>query len=165
MENWCLDERTGIVVPGELKEKVLAAKNFRAASICRRQLALGKTDMDLYTATEKVQHNEVKKSVFAHFGMPIVEEDAFLCAFTHIFGGGYAAGYYGYKWSEVMSADAFGAFEDVGLKNDEAVKTVGMKLRETLYALGGSKSAYDVFVLFRGRKPTAQALLRQQGLA
>ena len=164
MENWCLDVRTGIEVPEDLKKKVLAAKNFRAATFCRRQLALGKTDMDLYTATAKVDHNEVKKEVFMHFAMPLVEDDCFLCSFTHIFGGGYAAGYYGYKWSEVMSADAFGAFEEAGLENDDALKAVGRKLRETLYALGGSKSAYEVFMEFRGRKPTAEALLRQQGL-
>ncbi len=164
MENWCLDSRTGIQVPEDFKKKVLAAKNFRAASFCRRQLALGKTDMDLYTATVKVDHDAVKKDVFTHFGMPLVDDDCFLCSFTHIFGGGYAAGYYGYKWSEVMSADAFGAFEEAGLGNDDALESVGRKLRETLYALGGSKSAYEVFMDFRGRRPTVEALLRQQGL-
>ncbi len=164
MENWCLDDRTGIVVPQDLKDKVVAAKNFRAANFCRRQLALGKTDFDLYSATTKVESNEVKKQVFSHFGMPMIEDDKFLCAFTHIFSGGYSAGYYSYKWSEVMSADAFGAFEDDGLNDDAAVQKNGRRLRETLYGLGGSKSAYDVFVDFRGRKPTAEALLRQQGL-
>ena len=165
MENWCLDPRTGIQVPEDLKKKVLAAKNFRAASLCRRQLALGKTDMDLYSATEKVDHDNVKKDVFTHFGMPLVDGDSFLCSFTHIFGGGYAAGYYGYQWSEVMSADVFGAFEEAGLENDDGLMAVGRRLRETLYALGGSKSAYEVFMDFRGRRPTTRALLRQQGLA
>ena len=112
----------------------------------------------------KVDHDAVKKDVFTHFGMPLVDDDCFLCSFTHIFGGGYAAGYYGYKWSEVMSADAFGAFEEAGLGNDVALESVGRKLRETLYALGGSKSAYEVFMDFRGRRPTVEALLRQQGL-
>lgn len=164
MENWCLDNRTGLTVPEDLKKRVLAAKNFRAASLCRRQLALGKTDMELYTAKGEVDHDAVKRGVFSHFGMPLTEDDRFLCAFTHIFGGGYAAGYYSYKWSEIMSADAYGAFEEAGLDDDEAVKSVGQKLRETIYGLGGSKSAYEVFIQFRGRKSDVKALLRQQGL-
>lgn len=164
MENWCLDNRTGLTVPEDLKKRVLAAKNFRAASLCRRQLALGKTDMELYTATGEVDHDAVKRGVFSHFGMPLTEDDRFLCSFLHIFGGGYAAGYYSYKWSEIMSADAYGAFEEAGLDDDEAVKSVGQKLRETIYGLGGSKSAYEVFIQFRGRKSDVKALLRQQGL-
>lgn len=164
MENWCLDARTGIVVPEDLKKRVLAAKNFMAASMCRRQLSFTKTDMDLFSARGEVDHDAVKRSVFAHFGMPLVDDDLFLCSFTHIFAGGYSAGYYGYKWSEVMSADAYGAFEEAGLDDDEAVAATGRRLRETLYGLGGSRSAYDVFVEFRGRKPTVDAILRQQGL-
>ncbi len=163
MENWCLDDRTGIEVPADLKEKVKAARNFRAASLCRRQLALAKTDLDIHTTLPDCA-DDVKKANFAHFGMPLCEGDIFLCSFTHIFSGGYAAGYYGYKWSEVMSADCYGAFEDAGLENDEAVRRTGARYRDTVLALGGSKSAYDVFVDFRGRKPEIDALLRQQGL-
>ena len=167
MENWCLDERTLIKLPPELKAKVEAAKNFRAASACRRQLGLSKADMDIHAEggiPEGESANDVKNRVFKHFGMNILEDDLFLNAFTHIFAGGYAAGYYGYKWSEVMSADCYGAFEDAGLKDDEAMKRVGRKYRSTILALGGSESAWDVFIRFRGRKPTSQALLRQQGL-
>ena len=109
--------------------------------------------------------NVVKNREFRHFGIPLIEGDLFLNAFGHIFGGGYAAGYYGYKWSEVMSADCYGAFEEAGLADDEAVRRVGRAYRETVLALGGSESAYDVFVRFRGRKPKIDALLRQQGLA
>ena len=75
-----------------------------------------------------------------------------------------AAGYYGYKWSEVMSADCYGAFEEAGLSDDAAAKRVGKAYRETVLALGGSKSAYDVFREFRGRTPSIAAMLRQQGL-
>ena len=96
--------------------------------------------------------------------MPMVKEDLFLCAFSHIFAGGYSAGYYGYKWAEVMSADCYGAFEEAGLSDDAAVKRVGKAYRDTVLALGGSESAYDVFLRFRGRAPTIDALLRQQGL-
>lgn len=163
MENWCLDARTGIDVPAELKAKVVAAKNFRAASNCRRQLALAKTDMLLHSGTVEAP-DALKEEVFKHFGMMLIPEDIFLNAFTHIFAGGYAAGYYGYKWSEVMSADCYGAFEDAGLEDDAAVAATGRRYRETVLALGGSKSAFDVFREFRCRAPTTDALLRQQGL-
>ena len=95
----------------------------------------------------------------------MTKDDRSLCAFLHIFAGGYAAGYYGYKWAEVMSADCYGAFEEAGLGDDEAVRRVGERYRETILALGGSRSALDVFRAFRGRDPEIAALLRQQGLA
>ena len=168
MENWCLDDRTGIVVPAELKAKVRAAKNFRAATACRRQLAFAKLDLDLHsTAADggRMQSpDEAKTEVFAHFGLPMIPEDRFLNAFTHIFAGGYAAGYYGYKWAEVMSADCYGAFEEADLADDAAVRQVGARYRETILALGGSKSALEVFREFRGRDPEIGALLRQQDL-
>ena len=169
MENWCLDDRTGISVPAELKAKVRAAKNFRAATVCRRQLAFAKTDLVLHsTAIDSNRQpstaDETKGAIFAHFGLPMIAEDRFLCAFTHIFAGGYAAGYYGYKWAEVMSADCFGAFEEAGLSDDTAMRRLGTKYRETVLGLGGSKSALEVFREFRGRNPEIAALLRQQDL-
>jgi oligopeptidase A len=96
--------------------------------------------------------------------MPL-PEDRFLCSFSHIFAGGYSAGYYSYKWAEVMSADAFAAFEDVGLDNEEEVKKVGKKFRDTVLSLGGGVSPMEVFKQFRGREPTPDALLRHNGLA
>ena len=203
MENWCLDDRTGIAVPAELKAKVRAAKNFRAASACRRQLAFAKTDLLLHDPSRirrgqtppnswgqtpenwgqtppeargqtpdvgglsprEMSENDVKSAVFAHFGVPMVEGDRFLCSFSHIFAGGYAAGYYGYKWAEVMSADCYGAFKEAGLTDDAAVRRIGAAYRETVLALGGSQSAIEVFRAFRGRDPEIAALLRQQGLA
>ena len=165
MENWCLDDRTGIVVPEELKKKVRAAKNFRAASACRRQLAFAKLDLDLHSAAGRGKcPNVLKEELFAHFGLPTVDGDIFLNAFTHIFAGGYAAGYYGYKWAEVMSADCYGAFEETGLGDDDAVRRQGARYRETVLGLGGSESAIAVFRRFRGRDPDIAALLRQQGI-
>ena len=163
MENWCLDDRTGIAVPSELKAKVRAAKNFRAATDCRRQLAFAKTDMLLHLASV-ASPSALKVEMFGHFGLPLIPEDRFLCSFTHIFAGGYAAGYYGYKWAEVMSADCYGAFEEAGLQDDAALRRMGLRYRETVLALGGSKSALDVFREFRGRDPEISALLRQQVL-
>ena len=98
------------------------------------------------------------------YAQPFIPEDRFLCSFGHIFAGGYAAGYYGYKWSEVMSADVFGAFEEAGLADEEAVRVLGRRYRETFLALGGGTSPMEVFRLFRGREPRVDALLRQQGL-
>eukprot|EP00900_Chrysochromulina_parva_P004124 jgi/Chrpa1/13712/Chrysochromulina_OHIO_Genome00018379-RA len=91
-------------------------------------------------------------------------EDRFLCAFSHIFAGGYAAGYFSYKWAEVLSADGFAAFEEGGLENSKAVEGLGRLYADTVLAMGGSKPAAEVFVLFRGRAPQATALLRHDGL-
>ena len=96
--------------------------------------------------------------------MKPLAEDRFLCSFGHIFAGGYAAGYYSYKWAEVLSADAFGAFEEAGLDNPSALAETGRRYRETVLALGGSEHPMDVFVSFRGREPTPDALLRHAGL-
>jgi oligopeptidase A len=97
--------------------------------------------------------------------LPPLPEDAFLCAFGHIFAGGYAAGYYSYKWAEVLSADAFSAFEEAGLDNEQALTTTGKRFRETVLALGGSKHPMEVFKSFRGREPSTDPLLRHSGLA
>ena len=88
-----------------------------------------------------------------------------MCSFSHIFAGGYAAGYYSYKWAEVLSADAFGAFEEAGLDDAAALAKVGQRYRETILALGGSQHPLDVFRAFRGREPSSQPLLRHSGLA
>ena len=164
MENWCLDDRTGIDVPADLKEKVRAAKTFLAASKCRRQLALSRTDLELHLGPVD-DPDAVKRRIFSHFGVPLVDGDRFLCAFSHIFAGGYAAGYYGYKWAEVMSADCYGAFEEAGLGDDAALRRIGARFRDTILAMGGSRPALDVFGEFRGRKPEIAALLRQMGCA
>jgi oligopeptidase A len=97
--------------------------------------------------------------------LPPLPEDRFLCSFGHIFAGGYAAGYYSYKWAEVLSADAFSAFEEVGLEDREAVAATGRRFRETVLALGGGTSPMEVFSAFRGREPSPDALLKHSGLA
>ncbi|MBC7817780.1 MAG: M3 family peptidase, partial [Planctomycetaceae bacterium] len=97
--------------------------------------------------------------------LPPLPEDRMLCAFSHIFSGGYAAGYYSYKWAEVLSADAFGAFEEAGLDNEPAVQATGRRFRDTVLSLGGSRHPLEVFRAFRGRDPDPSALLRQCGLA
>ena len=94
-----------------------------------------------------------------------IAEDAVLCSFGHIFAGGYSAGYYSYKWAEVLSADAFSAFEDVGLENEEQIRATGRRFRDTVLSLGGSRHPAEVFETFRGRPPSAEALIRHSGLA
>jgi oligopeptidase A len=96
--------------------------------------------------------------------IPPLPEDNFLCSFGHIFAGGYAAGYYSYKWAEVLSADAFSAFEDAGLDDPQAIGVTGKRFRDTVLSLGGSKHPMEVFTDFRGREPDTAALLRHSGL-
>ena len=90
--------------------------------------------------------------------------DRFLCSFSHIFAGGYAAGYYSYKWAEVLSADAFSAFEEAGLEDDGKIVDTGRRFRDTVLAEGGGRAPELVFQDFRGREPSTEPLLRHSGL-
>ena len=178
MENWCYHKPTllamtahidtGEQLPVELFDKICAAKNYRSGSAMLRQLAFGETDMYLYHyynpekdgSIYDVQYRFSKKSS----AMEPMKEDRFLASFSHIFCGGYSAGYYSYKWSEVLSADAFAAFEEGGLDSEKTSAELGRKYRDTVLALGGSKAPMEVFKEFRGREPKTDALLRHSGL-
>jgi oligopeptidase A len=136
--------------------------------MCLRQLHFGGVDMYLHHDFDPdsdvdfwsvVQAASKPYSVIAP-----LPENRFLCSFSHIFAGGYAAGYYSYKWAEVLSADAFAAFEEAGLDDEEAVQAVGRKYASTVLALGGSKPAAEVYRAFRGRDATVEALLRHNDL-
>ena len=174
MENWCYDAPTvnsfarhvdtKEPIPGSLLERVRAAKNYRAANASLGQLAYAKVDMELHVKPP-ADPNALKNRIFDEF-IPgrSVPEDRMLNSFGHIFSGGYAAGYYGYKWSEVMSADVFGAFEEAGLGDEAAVRRLGRRYRDTFLSLGGSVDPMEVFRRFRGRAPEVKALLRQSGL-
>ena len=96
--------------------------------------------------------------------LPLCEEDRSLCGFSHIFAGGYSAGYYSYKWAEVLSADAFSAFEEAGLDDETAVAETGRRFRETILSQGGGKHPMELYKEFRGREPNAEALLRHNDL-
>ena len=178
MENWCYDRatltalsrhaETGAALPGAFFDKLVAAKNYRAASAMLRQLFFAATDMDLYARYPRAEWPDadtVKRlNAEAYSPVPLLPEDRFLCSFSHIFGGGYAAGYYSYKWSEVLSADAFAVFEEAGLDDDAAVRAAGRRFRDTVLALGGGADPLEVFRLFRGRDASVAALLRHSGL-
>lgn len=116
-------------LPRDLFEKIKAAKNFHAGMMMMRQLNFGMTDLTLhstYDPSGDLTPFDIQREVASRFSViPPLPEDRFLCGFSHIFAGGYAAGYYSYKWAEVMSADAFGAFEEAGLDNDKAVRETG----------------------------------------
>jgi oligopeptidase A len=133
-----------------------------------RQLQLGMTDMRLHHEYEPggpMSPLEVHRGIAAHMTfIPPIDEDGLLCSFRHIFSGSYAAGYYSYKWAEVLSADLFEAFVEAGLDNQEALEKLGRRLRDTLLALGGSRHPMNVFRDFRGREPDVGALLRHAGL-
>ncbi|XP_039123031.1 probable cytosolic oligopeptidase A [Dioscorea cayenensis subsp. rotundata] len=178
MENWCYHRDTlmGIAkhyeteepLPEEVYLRLLAARTFRAGSLSLRQLRFGCLDLELHTkytpgGPESIYDIDQRVGRQTQV-IPPLPEDRFLCSFSHIFAGGYAAGYYSYKWAEVLSADAFSAFEDAGLENDKAVKETGHRFRETILALGGGKSPLEVFIEFRGREPSPEALLRHNGL-
>ena len=179
MENWCFHKETvlsmtghvetGEPLPAALFDKIYAARNFRAATMMLRQCYQSMLDLELYARHEPGGPETVEalaRRVEATAAvMPSLPEDRFLCGFMHIFSGGYAAGYYSYKWSEVLSADAFSAFEEAGLDNPRAVAETGRRYRDTILALGGSRHPMEVFKAFRGREPRVDALLRHQGLA
>jgi oligopeptidase A len=180
MENWCYDRttlfgmakhyETGETLPEHYYQKLWAAKNYMSGSMTLRQLHFSSLDIELHhsyrpdgSETPAQVRSRIAKNTTV---IPPLPEDSFLCTFGHIFDayGGYAAGYYSYKWAEVLSADAFGAFEEVGLDNEEAVIDTGRRYRETILALGGSKHPMEVFKSFRGREPSTEALLRHSGL-
>lgn len=178
MENWCYDKvtlfgmakhyQTGETLPEYYYDKLLAAKNYMSASVMLRQLHFSFLDLELHhryqPGTNETPHQVRNRLAQTTTVMPPLPEDKFLCAFSHIFAGGYAAGYYSYKWAEVLSADAFAAFEEVGLENEQAIANTGKLFRDTVLALGGSVAPMEVFKTFRAREPKTEALLRHSGL-
>jgi oligopeptidase A len=156
--------RTGEPLPDALLEKMLAARNFMSGADMLRQLELALFDLELHRgfvpgAGESVHAllERVRDRV-AVVRPPAYER--FENGFSHIFAGGYAAGYYSYKWAELLSADAFSRFEEEGLFSREA----GRDFREHILERGGSAPFMELYVRFRGRKPTPDALLRHSGL-
>jgi len=178
MENWCYDRptlfgmakhyQTGETLPEEYYQKLVAAKNYMSGMGMLRQLHFGMLDMELHSNYEPggdETPNDVRDRLAKTTSvLQPIPEDNFLCAFGHIFAGGYAAGYYSYKWAEVLSADAFAAFEEAGLEDEEAVRSVGKRFKDTVLSLGGSLHPMEVFESFRGRQPETEALLRHSGL-
>ncbi len=178
MENWCLDEKTllGLArhwktnepLPYEKFQKLRESRNFNSGLATLRQLHFAITDLRLHSDWEQslgISPDELRREIASTTTViPPIEEDRFLCAFGHIFSGGYSAGYYSYKWAEVLSADAFAAFEEIGLEKEELINQKGRVFRNTILGLGGSKDPEEIFQLFRGRSPTTNALIKHSGL-
>jgi oligopeptidase A len=173
MENFCWEwtvlsrmtahVNTGEPLPRELFDRMLAAKNFQSGLQTLRQIEFSMFDMRIHTEADapgKVQAilDEVRAEVNV---LSVPAFNRFQHSFSHIFAGGYSAGYYSYKWAEVLSADAFAAFEEQGVFDPE----VGRRYRREILEAGGSRSAMDSFKAFRGREPSIDALLRHQGMA
>ncbi|MGZ8272956.1 MAG: M3 family metallopeptidase, partial [Burkholderiaceae bacterium] len=155
---------TGARLPRELFDKMIAARNFQSGFYTMRQLEFALFDMLLHAAPPPASDSEVLALLNAVRREVAVlvppEYNRFPHAFSHIFAGGYAAGYYSYKWAEVLSADAYSAFEEGGVLNP----TIGCRFHDEILAVGGSRPAMQSFVAFRGRKPTIDALLRHHGM-
>ncbi|MFP6807822.1 MAG: oligopeptidase A [Pseudomonadales bacterium] len=174
MENWCWQRealqfisghyKTDEPLPDELLDKMLAAKNFQSAMGMVRQLEFSLFDFQLHVEFDENAENQIQEildSVRKDVAVvPAPSFNRFQHAFSHIFGGGYSAGYYSYKWAEVLSADAFGKFVEDGIFN----RQTGEKFLSTVLEQGGSRDAMDLFVAFRGREPSVDALLRQEGI-
>jgi oligopeptidase A len=175
MENFCWQREslalfsghyeTGAPIPGEMFDRMLSAKNFQSAMMMVRQLEFALFDFRIHLEYDPAKGgriyeilNEVREQV------AVVRPPAwnrFAHGFSHIFAGGYAAGYYSYKWAEVLSADAFSLFEENGIFD----ANTGQSFRDNVLALGGSRDAAELFRAFRGRDPQIDALLRHTGIA
>ncbi|NOX76710.1 MAG: oligopeptidase A [Gammaproteobacteria bacterium] len=174
LENWCWESQavnliarhyqTGAQLPGELFDKMTAAKNFQAGMHMVRQLEFSLFDFRIHAeyAPEKgARVQEILDEVRAEVAViKPPEYHRFQHSFAHIFAGGYAAGYYSYKWAEVLSSDAFSKFEETGIFN----KDTGLAFLEAILEQGGSRDPMDLFVEFRGREPEIDALLRHCGI-
>ena len=173
MENWAyekefldlfaVDYRTGEKMPAELIRRILDAKNYLAAYSHIRQVAYGLCDMAWHSISEPVKMPVVdfeKKAIARAQVLPYVDGQCTSTSFGHIFSGGYAAGYYSYKWAEVLEADAFSLFKEKGIFNREAASS----FRENVLSKGGTEHPMELYVRFRGHKPETRALIEKMGL-
>jgi oligopeptidase A len=174
MENFCWEwdvvqgmsahADSGAPLPRALFDKMLAAKNFHSGLQSVRQLEFALFDMHLHYDFDPTGGDtalRVLERVRRQVAMVIPPEyNRFPNSFSHIFAGGYAAGYYSYKWAEVLSADAYSLFEEMGVLSPQA----GERFRREILSVGGSRPALESFVAFRGREPTIDALLRHSGM-
>jgi oligopeptidase A len=175
MENWCWEKdalklfakhyKTKKLIPDELYDRMHAAKNFQSGMLMVRQIEFSIFDFRMHLEFDpakgaRIQEilDEVRQEVAVNIPPTF---NRFQNGFSHIFAGGYAAGYYSYKWAEVLSADAFALFEENGIFD----KTTGRAFLTNILELGGSREPMELFTAFRGRKPEIDALLRHCGIA
>lgn len=173
MENFAIEKdflhtfarhyQTGELIPDELVQRIVDSSNFNAAYACLRQVSFGLLDMAWYTRNTPfegdVKAYEKKAWEKAQI-LPTVEETCMSTQFSHIFAGGYSAGYYSYKWAEVLDADAFSLFKQRGIFNPE----VAQSFRENILSKGGTEHPMTLYKRFRGQEPTIDALLIRNGI-
>lgn len=162
LDMFAVHYKTGEKIPQELIDKLIAAERYLAGYMSVRQLSFGMIDMAWHTITAPYTGDVIameKNAIAKTELMPVVENSIMSTAFGHIFSGGYAAGYYGYKWAEVLDADAFAAFKEKGIFNRE----VSTSFRKNILSQGGKKDPMELYKAFRGHAPTNEALLRRCG--
>ncbi|TAF64796.1 MAG: M3 family peptidase [Cytophagales bacterium] len=173
LENWlyekeCLDlfakhYETQAPIPAEMIEKIKESANFMSGYQTLRQLSFGMLDMAWHTHTDASEADlySFERSVVKETDLlPVVENTSISCSFSHIFQGGYSAGYYSYKWAEVLDADAFEYFQEKGIFN----KDIAQSFQKNILSAGGSEHPMILYKRFRGQEPTIEALLRRSGL-
>jgi oligopeptidase A len=176
MENFCWEWEVvrgmsahvdnGEAMPAELFQKMLAAKNYQSGLATLRQVEFSLFDMLLHSQTTPAQE---PLELLAHIRkdtavLPAPAYSRTPHSFSHIFAGGYAAGYYSYKWAEVLSADCYAAFEEAALQSEAALKATGKRYLTEILQVGGSRPAIESFIAFRGKAPQIDALMRHQGM-
>ena len=174
-ENWCYEEdvlkifakhyETGEIIPMQLINKIKDAATFLEGMQTLRQLSFGLLDMSWHSQTNidvnSITVKEFEQASFSETQLyPDVQENCMSTSFSHIFQGGYSAGYYSYKWAEVLDADAFEYFKQEGIFNKE----IGSKFKNTVLSQGGTQKPMNLYVAFRGKKPNSDALLKRAGL-
>tara|TARA_B000000557_G_scaffold92322_1_gene74658 strand:- start:827 stop:1363 length:537 start_codon:yes stop_codon:yes gene_type:complete len=172
MENW-LDEKetlslfayhyeSGDLIPDDLINKIKNSKNFMSASMCLRQLSLGYLDMAWYSKPVDVDNIEEfeNKTLEKTSLLDRIPGSTISCNFGHIFAGGYSAGYYSYKWAEVLEADAFEKFKEDGIFNRETASS----FRKNILSKGNLEHPMRLYEKFRGREPKVDALIKRDGL-
>ena len=162
LDQWAVHYKTGEAIPAELVEKIVAAKNYLAAYANLRQLSFGLSDMAWHTLRAPFEGDVEafeREAMMPVQITPVVEGTSMAPSFTHIFSGGYAAGYYGYKWAEVLAADAFSLFSEKGIFDAATASSFRSLLEQ-----GGQRHPMELYVEFRGHKPETKALVEAMGL-
>ena len=173
MENYAVEKdflntfafhyQTGEPLPDELIQRIVKSRNFNVAYACLRQLSFGLLDMAYYTKETEFNDDvrEFEKSAWKETQLlPLVPEACMSVQFSHIMAGGYSAGYYSYKWAEVLDADAFSLFKENGIFDSATAQ----RFRENVLSKGGTEPPMDLYIRFRGQKPNIDALLKRNGI-
>ena len=173
MERWLLEpaflrslsshHETGDKLPDDLLALVLESHKHFVAYDMMRQLYLSAYDMEIYISNTH-WHDAMTRAWAEYMPLPLSDDDNHPCSFTHIFSDQYPAAYYSYKWSEMIAADIFAAFQEVGLEDPQKVRAMGARLADSFLSLGGGVPASEVFRRFRGRDPSLDALHEHLGV-